>query len=401
MSTYTGNNQQLQYNAETGTWSLTNIAQNFVDTSTFSTLDPKFEYANIDTSDDDTTVDPCPIGYMLKDGTCVVDPDYVPPTQASSDGSGGQPTPTITPKQQSTYDLNREALESFSALVDKDKIDFDSYDPKTKTVKLKDPENKDILESVITLFSPGVVIANAVFDAKDKADLSAVEFGGVKAYSENEKGDGFINLEVLHNNLQTKVLNPGVPEGNLLVGTPSYNGTDDTNGFYKTFFTSFEIPKEQRKFFGATNINDIFEASLKARKASDDLLTKPTADIKDSSSGSALPNQDVLDDIDDAVEDSGGDSGSDSGPGSPGYVAPGTGSTGAPGRDYRSGATENYFQIRDNRKNRQEQNRQFSEASQKAAAARAASQKQKAKRGTMGSGGAFPGQKGGGAPGYN
>ena len=284
MSTYTGNNQQLQYNAETGTWSLTNIAQNFVDTSTFSTLDPKFEYVNTDDSDDDTTVDPCPIGYILKDGTCVVDPDYVPPTQASGDGGGGQPTPT--PKQQSEYDLNREALESFSALVDKDKIDFDSYDPKTKTVKLKDPENKNMVESLVTLFSPGTVIADAVFDAKDKADLGAVEYGGVKAYSENEKGEGSINLEVLYNNLQTKVLNPGVPEGNLLVGTPSYNGTDDTNGFYKTFFTSFEIPKEQRKFFGATNINDIFEASLKARKASDDLLTKPTADIKDSSSSS-------------------------------------------------------------------------------------------------------------------
>ena len=285
MSTYTGNNQQLQYNAETGTWSLVNIAQNFVDTSTFSTLDPKFEYINTDDSDDDTTVDPCPLGYILQDGTCVVDPDYVPPTQASSGGGGGQPTPT--PKQQSDYDLGREALESFSAL--KDKIDFGSYDPKTKTVKLKDPENKNMVDSLITLFSPGAVIAGALFDFKDKADLSAVEYGGVKAYSEDEKGEGSINLEVLYNNLQTTVLNPNVPEGNLLAGTPSYNGTDDTNGFYKTFFTSWELPKEQRSFFGAPNINDIFEATLKARKASDDLLTQPTPDlilqnIKDSSS---------------------------------------------------------------------------------------------------------------------
>lgn len=284
MSTYTGSNQQLQYDATTGTWSLANVAQNFIDTSTFSTADPKFEYTTPDDSDDDPTIDPCPLGYMLQDGACVIDPNYVPPSQVSSGGGGGASQPTPTLRQKSDYDLNREALESFSAL--KDKIDFDSYDPKTKTVGLKNPENKNLLESVITLFSPGAVIADALFDAKDKADLSAVEFGGVKAYSENEKGDGFINLEVLHNNLQTKVLNPGVPEGNLLVGTPSYNGTADINGFYKTFFTSFEIPKEQRKFFGATNINDIFEAALKARKASDDLLTKPTADIKDSSSSS-------------------------------------------------------------------------------------------------------------------
>jgi len=379
MSTYTGSNQQLQYDATTGTWSLANVAQNFVDISTFSTADPKFKYVTADDSNDDnTTVDPCPLGYILKDGACVVDPNYVPPPQASSGRGGGQPTPT--PRQQSEYDLNREALESFSAL--KDKIDFDSYDPKTKTVKLKNPENKNLLETVLQLTSPGIMIANVIFDAKDKADLSAVEFGGVKAYSENEKGEGAINLEVLYNNLQTTVLNPNVPEGNILAGTPSYYGTDDTNGFYKTFFTSFEIPKEQRKFFGAPSIQDIFTAAENARDASDKLLIKPTSDAKDSS-------QDILDDIDDAIENKD----SDSGPGSPGYVAPGTGSTGAPGRNYESDAEAN-------RKRRQQNNKQFTEASQKAATARQKTIKERTKRGTMGSGGAFPGQKGGGAPGY-
>ena len=124
MSTYTGSNQQLQYDATTGTWSLANVAQNFIDTSTFSTADPKFEYATPDDSDDDSTIDPCPLGYMLQDGACVIDPNYVPPSQVSSGGGGGgggQPTPT--PRQQSDYDLGREALESFSAL--KDKIDFE------------------------------------------------------------------------------------------------------------------------------------------------------------------------------------------------------------------------------------------------------------------------------------
>ena len=64
MSTYKGNNSQLQYDATTGTWSLVNIAQDFIDTSTFSTADPKFEYATSDDSDDDSTTDPCPIGYI-------------------------------------------------------------------------------------------------------------------------------------------------------------------------------------------------------------------------------------------------------------------------------------------------------------------------------------------------
>lgn len=290
MSTYTGSNQQLQYDATTGTWSLANVAQNFIDTSTFSTADPKFEYATPDDSDDDPTIDPCPLGYMLQDGACVIDPNYVPPSQVSSGGGGGGGQPTPTPRQQSDYDLGREALESFSAL--KDKIDFESYDPKTKTVGLKEPENKNLLETVFTLFSPGTAIMNAVFDAKDKADLSAIQFGGVKAYSENEEGEGVINLEVLHNFTQTKVLNPDVPEGNLLAGTPSYEGTDDTDGFYKTFFTSFEIPKEQRKFFGASSIEDIYAATEKARKAtgmfpksSDEGYEGPRSDIKYTTSG--------------------------------------------------------------------------------------------------------------------
>jgi len=295
MSTYTGSNQQLQYDATTGTWSLANVAQNFIDTSTFSTADPKFEYATADDSDDDPTIDPCPLGYILvKDSggneKCEVDPNYVPTSQVSSSGGGGGGQPTPTPRQQSDYDLGREALESFSAL--KDKIDFESYDPKTKTVGLKEPENKNLLETVFTLFSPGTAIMNAVFDAKDKSDLGAIQFGGVKAYSENEEGEGVINLEVLHNFTQTKVLNPNVFEGTLLAGTPSYEGTDDTDGFYKTFFTSFEIPKEQRKFFGASSIEDIFAATEKARKAtgmfpksSDEGYEEPRSDIKYTTSG--------------------------------------------------------------------------------------------------------------------
>ena len=249
MSTYTGSNQQLQYDATTGTWSLANVAQNFIDTSTFSTADPKFEYATPDDSDDDTTIDPCPLGYILvKDSggneKCEVDPNYVPTSQVSSGGGGGGGQPTPTPRQQSDYDLGREALESFSAL--KDKIDFESYDTKTKTVGLKEPENKNIVETIFTLFSPGTVIMNAVFDAKDKSDLGA-------AYSKNEEGEERINLQILYNDTQTKVLNPSVHEGTLYAGTPFFDNSDDINGFYKKYFTKLYIPPEQRKLFGASS----------------------------------------------------------------------------------------------------------------------------------------------------
>ena len=385
MSTYTGSNQQLQYDATTGTWSLANVAQNFIDTSTFSTADPKFEYATPDDSDDDPTIDPCPLGYILvKDSggneKCEVDPNYVPTSQVSSSGGGGGGQPTPTPRQQSDYDLGREALESFSAL--KDKIDFESYDPKTKTVGLKEPENKNLLETVFTLFSPGTAIMNAVFDAKDKSDLGAIQFGGVKAYSENEEGEGVINLEVLHNFTQTKVLNPNVFEGTLLAGTPSYEGTDDTDGFYKTFFTSFEIPKEQRKFFGASSIEDIFAATEKARIASEGLLKKPTSGIPTLRDKAREEKEDTLSDLDNLMEKS---QSKDSGA---------TGEKPRLGKDVDEdkrggdGKTRNKFTADTS-----------SFSSQTAAKARANTQKEKEKRGTMGSSGSFGG-KGGGAPGY-
>jgi len=374
MSTYTGNNTQLQYDATTGTWSLANVAQNFIDTSTFSTADPKFEYATADDSDDDTTTDPCPLGYMLQDGACVIDPNYVPPSQVSSGGGGGgggQPTPT--PRQQSDYDLGREALESFSAL--KDKIDFESYDTKTKTVGLKEPENKGILETIFTLFSPGIAIMDAVFDAKDKSDLGA-------AYSKNEEGEERINLQILYNDTQTKVLNPGVFEGTLLAGTPFFDNSDDIKGFYKKYFTELYIPPEQRKFFGASSIEDIFAATEKARIASEGLLKKPTSGIPTLRDKAREEKEDTLSDLDNLMEKS---QSKDSGA---------TGEKPRLGKDVDEdkrggdGKTRNKFTADTS-----------SFSSQTAAKARANTQKEKEKRGTMGSSGSFGG-KGGGAPGY-
>jgi len=375
MSTYTGSNQQLQYDATTGTWSLANVAQNFVDTSTFSTADPKFEYATADDSDDDTTIDPCPLGYMLQDGACVIDPNYVPPSQVSSGGGGGgggQTTPT--PRQQSDYDLGREALESFSAL--KDKIDFESYDTKTKTVGLKEPENKGILETIFTLFSPGIAIMDAVFDAKDKSDLGA-------AYSKNEEGEERINLQILYNDTQTKVLNPGVFEGTLLAGTPFFDNSDDIKGFYKKYFTELYIPPEQRKFFGASSIEDIFAATEKARIASEGLLKKPTSGIPTLRDKATEEKEDTLSDLDNLMEKS---QSKDSGA---------TGEKPRLGKDNvdedkrgGDGKTRNKFTADTS-----------SFSSQTAAKARANTQKEKEKRGTMGSSGSFGG-KGGGAPGY-
>ena len=219
---------------------------------------------------------------------------------------------------------------------------------------------------------------NAVFDAKDKSDLGA-------AYSKNEEGEERINLQILYNDTQTKVLNPSVHEGTLYAGTPFFDNSDDINGFYKKYFTKLYIPPEQRKLFGASSIEDIYAASEKARKAagmfpksSDEGYKGPRSDIKYTTS----KKEDTLSDLDNLIEKS---QSKDSGA---------TGEKPRLGKDVDEdkrggdGKTRNKFTADTS-----------SFSSQTAAKARANTQKEKEKRGTMGSSGSFGG-KGGGAPGY-
>ena len=61
---------------------LKNIEQNFVDTNTFSTADPSFEYAPVPPADDtEPESDPCPPGYVYDETLkqCVPDPNYQNP----------------------------------------------------------------------------------------------------------------------------------------------------------------------------------------------------------------------------------------------------------------------------------------------------------------------------------
>ena len=82
-TTYTGSNIGLEYDAATGTWGYKNIAQDFIDTNTFSTADPSFEYVPVEEDDEDeqdnSTV--CPPGYIYDETLkqCVPDPNYQNP----------------------------------------------------------------------------------------------------------------------------------------------------------------------------------------------------------------------------------------------------------------------------------------------------------------------------------
>jgi len=81
-TTYNGTNIGLEYDAAAGTWGFKNIEQNFVDTNTFSTADPSFEYAPVPPADDtEPESDPCPPGYVYNETLkqCVPDPNYQNP----------------------------------------------------------------------------------------------------------------------------------------------------------------------------------------------------------------------------------------------------------------------------------------------------------------------------------
>jgi hypothetical protein len=427
---YSGNNMQLQYDPETQQWSYVNVAQNFIDTSTFSSTDPQFQYGDADNQNDQDNQDdgdPCPPGYRqvtLENGdkACM---QIEEPIQ----DSGGREDRTKPPKPD-PYQQNKESIESFFELKNEGKIDFNTYDPKTNLVEY----NSDANQTTTGIIFAGLTgnLINSIDNALDEAELKRAGM-----LVEKENGGKFIDLRVVHDVMKTKVMNPGVPEGNVLANTPGYFGLDDTNNYYKDYLENMNIKKEDMKIFGSTGVGVMFDEMMKSEnkfkttkltnqgfetfgnsyffngkrldqaevnKLIQSGVTNPNDIVneikKDESkyivtkADSDVADKSILDDIDDAMADSGGDSGSDSGPGTPGYVAPGTGATGAPGRDYGSDAE-------DNRRRRQQNNQQFTKASQDAAAARQKTIAQRAKRGTMGSGGAFPGQKGGGAPGYN
>ena len=284
MSTYTGNNTQLQYDATTGTWSLANVAQNFVDTSTFSTADPKFEYATPDDSDDAPTIDPCPLGYILvKDSggneRCEVDPNYVPSTQSS--GGGGSNQTSVAKKDPFTkeYEGAKEAIESFVEFAQKGKIDFKSYDNNTGLMDFTDPnttisgQNFNLIQKLAIgmgmLTNPimtGVgIIGKAIMDNfGESADLREMKNYGIAVEDPNNPGKFKLDGQAFHDTVKTKVLNPGVFEGTVLANTPSFYGLKGE--YYKNYAEGFINPlnEDDRKLFGSININRIKDADIAA-----------------------------------------------------------------------------------------------------------------------------------------
>ena len=249
---------QLQYDPQTQQWSYVNVAQTFIDTSTFSTSDPQFQYGNDnqddqDDQDDQNNGDPCPAGYQLvtlPDGSSTC--ERIEPIQQ---GDGRRDTPE--PPKRNPYEDNKESIESFFELKNEGKIDFNTYDPKTNLVEY----NSDANQTTTGIIFGGLTgnLINSIDNAMDEAELKRAGM-----LVEKENGGKFINLRAVHDVMKTKVMNPGVPEGNVLANTPGYFGLEDTNNYYKNYLENMNIKEEDMKIFGSTNVGIIFDEMMKS-----------------------------------------------------------------------------------------------------------------------------------------
>lgn len=432
---------QLQYDPETQEWAYVNVPQNFIDTSTFSSADAQFQYGDADNQDDQDNQDdgdPCPPGYRqvtLENGDKVCMEIEAPAQQDSGDD-------TPEPPKRDPFKDNKESIESFFELKNEGKIDFNTYDPKTNLVEYNSNPNETTLGQLAKAFVPGIGAIEAIDNVIDESELRRAGM-----LVKGEDGKDYINLRSVHDVMKTKVMNPGVPEGNVLANTPGYFGLEDTNNYYKNYLENMNIKKEDMKIFGSTDVGIIFDEMMKSEnKFKPNKLTNQGFETFGNSyffNGKRLDQAEVNkliqsgiknpEDIANEIKkdeskyivtkqetetdsDSGGDGGdppftedpgqeadsgggSDSGPGTPGYVAPGTGATGAPGRDYGSDAEAN-------RRRRQQNNQQFTKASQEAAASRQKTIAQRAKISPksampLGASNQYKRGTGGGAPGYN
>ena len=249
---------ELRYDPVSQQWSFVNTPQNFIDTSSFKSTDPQFKYGNTsdqDNQDDQDDADPCPPGFRqvtLNDGTKVC-MQIEEPIQQDRGGDDKGPKP---PKRD-PYEDNKESIESFFELKNEGKIDFNTYDPKTNLVEYNSNANETTTGIIFRGLTGNLI--NSIDNAMDEAELKRAGM-----LVEKENGGKFINLRAVHDVMKTKVMNPGVPEGNVLANTPGYFGLEDTNNYYKNYLENMNIKEEDMRIFGSTNVGTIFDEMMKS-----------------------------------------------------------------------------------------------------------------------------------------
>ena len=104
---YKGSTMGLNYNASTATWNFTNLANDFIDTDSFSSKDPDFKFASTTEQSDDTEENTnCPAGYIY-DNTlkqCVPEPQTT--TFQTKGGNNTNPPVQIAGTNRTTTDNN-------------------------------------------------------------------------------------------------------------------------------------------------------------------------------------------------------------------------------------------------------------------------------------------------------
>jgi hypothetical protein len=203
MTTYNGTNMELEQDAS-GNWVFTNPAQTFIDTNSFPTADPQFQYAPTDTTPpEDETTDPCPAGYIYDETLkqCVPDPNYQAPGFLGEPQDGGQDRPEvkIAGTNRTTTDNNFMASDAeYAAMTPQELIE--NY--KQRGLVGKD-ENDNI---VINLSKQvGAMLIDAALakigqggeaDARQKKDFSRLLEKGL-IHSKDNKGN-YINTGLLN-----------------------------------------------------------------------------------------------------------------------------------------------------------------------------------------------------------
>lgn len=251
---------ELRYDPVAEQWSYVNVPQNFIDTNSFTSNDPQFKYGNTsdqDNQDDQDDADPCPPGFRqvtLNDGTKVC-MQIEEPIQQDRGGDDEGPEPP----RPDPFEQNKEAIESFFELKNEGKIDFNTYNAKTNLVEYTSNPNESVAGQVFNAFVPFASGISYIENAMDEGELRRA---GMLIKDEN--GKQFINLRVVHDVMKTKVMNPGVPEGNVLANTPGYYGLEDSNNYYKDVLENMNIKEEDMTMFGSTKVGIISDELVKS-----------------------------------------------------------------------------------------------------------------------------------------
>ena len=200
---YKGNNMQLTFDGTS--WSIGNVAQNFIDPNTFSSPDPVFPTVP-ETPETDTTTpetDPCPPGYIY-DNTlkqCVPDPNAQNPFVQQQGGGGGGPDRQpikIAGTNRYTTDNNFIASDA----------EYDAMTPQELVENYKQrgmvSENDD--GNLIIDISPSV--GDALFDAAIGATVGKFGATSNEAIAGQKKHlKRLIEKGMIHSDLNPEVMN--------------------------------------------------------------------------------------------------------------------------------------------------------------------------------------------------